>query len=131
MKQEIKEKWVKALRSDEYQQGAGGLHYTEIGPDGDTIDRFCCLGVLCDLASKEIPDLQIVQYPQVSGGVYYSYDYQSTALPVSVQRWAGLNATDPYIKDPTPSSLHEAALSDINDNGRSFGDISDIIEEQF
>lgn len=39
--------WVKALRSGEYKQGYGYLHYKRGGKD-----KFCCLGVLCDLAVK-------------------------------------------------------------------------------
>jgi hypothetical protein len=37
MDQKIKKKWIKALRSGEYEQGIGRLHY-----DG----KYCCLGVL-------------------------------------------------------------------------------------
>ena len=44
MKQEIKEKWVSALRSGEYKQGKEGLRI---------YNEFCCLGVLCDLYIKE------------------------------------------------------------------------------
>ena len=40
MNQAIKERWVKALRSEEYKQGDAALHYE---------DTYCCLGVLCDL----------------------------------------------------------------------------------
>lgn len=44
MNQEIKEKWVKALRSGKYKQGGGFLRKG---------DRFCCLGVLCDVVDPE------------------------------------------------------------------------------
>ena len=37
-------RWVAALRSGKYRQGQGGLR---------TGDRYCCLGVLCDLADPE------------------------------------------------------------------------------
>lgn len=40
MNPEWKAKWVAALRSGNYQQGSGDLRHD---------DRFCCLGVLCDL----------------------------------------------------------------------------------
>ncbi|WP_024516788.1 hypothetical protein [Bradyrhizobium sp. Tv2a-2] len=43
MDAELKAKWVKALRSGKYQQARGQLK------DGD---RYCCLGVLCDIAGR-------------------------------------------------------------------------------
>ena len=45
MKPEIKERWLIALRSGNYQQGKGQLK------DGD---RYCCLGVLCDIVKDEV-----------------------------------------------------------------------------
>lgn len=45
MKQELKNKWVEALRSGDYQQGRSVLRSHD--------DKFCCLGVLCDIASKD------------------------------------------------------------------------------
>ena len=41
MDEKLKKRWVKALRSGEYEQGRGQLRTW----DG----RFCCLGVLCNL----------------------------------------------------------------------------------
>ena len=38
-------KWIDALESGEYQQGRGKLRTKD--------NKFCCLGVLCDLAVKE------------------------------------------------------------------------------
>jgi hypothetical protein len=43
-KQALKQRWVEALRSGEYEQGAGALR------NGD---KFCCLGVLCDILTDE------------------------------------------------------------------------------
>lgn len=47
MNKKIKKAWLKALRSDDYEQGVGQLCYTE----NDGIDHFCCLGVLIDVAA--------------------------------------------------------------------------------
>lgn len=49
MKPEIKERWLKALRSSKYQQGRGRLRTGSAFPHGK--DAFCCLGVLCDITS--------------------------------------------------------------------------------
>ncbi len=49
MKAEVKEKWLKALRSGEYKQAKYGLKSKfEDGSVG-----YCCLGVLCDIIAKE------------------------------------------------------------------------------
>ena len=45
MNPEVKKLWVEALRGGKYVQGKGKLHY--ISKDGQ--EKFCCLGVLCDL----------------------------------------------------------------------------------
>lgn len=41
MKQDVKDKWVAALRSDKYKQGIGALRNV----DGE----YCCIGVLYDV----------------------------------------------------------------------------------
>lgn len=41
MDSELKDKWVSALRSDEYKQGRGRLFSN---------GKYCCLGVLCEVA---------------------------------------------------------------------------------
>lgn len=45
---ENQKKWIAALKSGEYKQHTGGLHWkSEHG------DQYCCLGVACELASKD------------------------------------------------------------------------------
>ena len=44
MDAQVKEKWVAALRSGEYEQGTSALLR-----DG----KYCCLGVLCDIVDKD------------------------------------------------------------------------------
>lgn len=45
MNQEIKKKWLEALRSGKYKQGAGYLRRRD--------ESYCCLGVLCDIVEPE------------------------------------------------------------------------------
>ena len=47
MNPELKEKWVKALRSGEYKQTFGRLRQD---------NSYCCLGVLCKVADFAIDD---------------------------------------------------------------------------
>jgi hypothetical protein len=47
MKREIRDRWTAALRSGEYEQGRSTLR--------DREDRYCCLGVLCDVLGQDVP----------------------------------------------------------------------------
>lgn len=91
----IKARWVAALLSGDYVQGRELLHY-DAGVNG-TAPRFCCLGVLCDLAYRD----DVVTRVRVdSTGTFGSYAYldaqdpdetpEGSLLPRSVARWAGL-----------------------------------------
>lgn len=50
LNKEMKDKWVAALRSGKYKKGAQYLRFKD--PD-DNQDRFCCLGVLCDIQNRK------------------------------------------------------------------------------
>ena len=116
MNERIKQLWIHALRSGEYQQGKGGLR-----PDDE---GFCCLGVLCDLHSQETGKNWDVD----------QYDGQSGVLPDSVCIWAdlidlesGFPNVDPKVM--TPHSV--GTLAHHNDNlNFTFQEIADIIERQ-
>lgn len=119
MDQIIKEKWVAALRSGEYEQGTGALHRYD---NGDGNDTFCCLGVLCDLAVQEGVVVR-------GRGTQGRYEYGSTGernyLPDEVQKWAGVARTPgvPVTDGRTQS------LANKNDDGADFTEIADLIEK--
>lgn len=110
MNGEVKAKWIAALRSGEYQQGNGCLHQ-----DG----KFCCLGVLCDLHAKETGNEWLWDV---------LYLGEKNYLPVEVQKWAGLPDKNPCAMG---GDEHELFLSDMNDAGKTFKYIADLIEENF
>lgn len=87
MNPEIKQKWTEELRSGKYPQGNGLLRSDD--------DRFCCLGVLCEVAVVE----GVIDPPElVSGLRRYVYDgYESAVLPEKVVEWAGLDRDIPKI----------------------------------
>jgi hypothetical protein len=110
MNQEIKTKWVAALRSGEYEQGTKQLKKYE---------KFCCLGVLCDIHSKE----KGIEW--VDDGIYIDED---EFLSQDVMGWSG-------IKEINPPVLHGKfltirTLSSLNDSGYTFLQIADLIEAQ-
>jgi hypothetical protein len=58
MDKELKEKWVKALRSKRYKQGWGRLERTERG-----VKKYCCLGVLAKVARVKSSDFALLTKP--------------------------------------------------------------------
>lgn len=47
MKSELKKTWIEALRSGKYEQGTHNLKRN---------GKYCCLGVLCEIAGKRTED---------------------------------------------------------------------------
>jgi hypothetical protein len=127
VKREIRDAWVKALRSGDYAQGKQLLHYvTE-----HEVERFCCLGVLSDLAfksgivTKESFGTNIYAYRAIASYVPLTGNItdpncvlQSQCdLIAPIREWA--NLLDGY---------QIGELVKLNDVGISFDVISDCIE---
>ena len=108
MNPQIKQKWVSALRSGDYQQGRNYLR---------TDNGFCCLGVLCDLYGKE--NNVEWEIDEVDG---YLYEKNSTLLPLSVMEWADVDGQNADINNGTET------LAALNDRGSTFNEIADLIE---
>lgn len=115
MKEEIKAQWVAALRSGDYVQGRGVLR--------DNEDRFCCLGVLCDLAERDGAVRLLGGLDHMSYGVD-AEDSDAFILPESVREWSGLSGHHGDLRDH-----HYETLVEANDQGEPFGIIADIIED--
>ncbi len=111
MNQEVKQKWLDALRSGEYDQNKGCLR------EGN---KFCCLGVLSDIHAKETGTEWNPYHTRNNKAM--SYLNESGGLPKEVQKWAGLDNLLPRVKDS------EITLSQRNDGGWSFEQIADEIE---
>ena len=122
MNLEVQKKWVNALRSGEYKQGREALKVK---------DTFCCLGVLCDLYSKEHNVGEWVQRDDfVDGFDYKEGDLPSAngILPTHIMLWAGLKEKNPVVSGS--SRVRIERLSRKNDAGTSFSKIADIIEKE-
>ena len=133
MNQQIKEKWIAALRSGEYNQSSNKLRSTQ---------GFCCLGVLCDLYAKEHNDSEWeYRYENeyhTQPTDYWYFNNESELLPQQVKNWAELSNTNPSVEvvvtkeyyddeDDTPDSYWQP-LSELNDEGESFNQIASMIE---
>lgn len=148
MNPEVKALWVAKLREEGLPQTQGALNRVEPyepAEEDRSFDRpkpvgMCCLGVLCEIAvehgiTERLPD------PDDEGRVAYldhwtdpatgeSFEKREIAiLPVPVREWAGLHIDNPDVKVPTHTGTPSLAL--LNDEGYTFPQIADIIEEQF
>jgi hypothetical protein len=122
MNPEVKAKWLAALRSNEYEQGTGALCQ-----DG----RMCCLGVLSDIHAKETGEGKWIQgysegrpalYTVAGGGE------EEGILLDDVSDWAGLPSNNPVIGYDADG--RSASVAELNDKGRTFAQLADIIEAQ-
>lgn len=99
---DFKAYWVEALRSGEYKQGK---YLLKKG------DKFCCLGVACDLLA---PDAWVLSPLSTHS---YSFDGSNAAMPLDVCIKIGL------------SERSACALATANDTGEwKFERIADYIE---
>jgi len=100
---EFATKWVEALRSGEYKQGKSQLKSKK---------GYCCLGVACKMEGQRIfKDKEWID-PELSNGLN-KYPKHIPSLLIG-------SAAD-------NSFVHE--VSDMNDNGKTFNEIADWIEE--
>lgn len=116
MKKEIAELWAQALESGEYKQNFFALR------NGD---KFCCLGVLCNLHAQTHPEFAAKQ------NEINKYAGKGAFLPKIVMKWAGIN--DECVSMPNIFGIRERfkSLSYKNDNGHSFKEIANIIRENY
>ena len=106
MNPDIKKEWCERLESGKDTQIQNRLHNK---------DGFCCLGVLTDIYIQKHPGERWLE----SENGYY-YDGNSILLPSKVSHWAGLSFC-PCIDD--------VSLADLNDQGKTFKEISLLIRE--
>ena len=112
MNPEVKALWTEALRSGNYKQGRGQLHYR-----GEAGELFCCLGVLCDLAVKAGVVLPVDFAPT-------KVRYEGLDLPPTIRDWAGLNRASPHVVVPGHG---DDSLANLNDDRWTFDQIADLI----
>lgn len=113
MNQEIKKKWVDALRSGEYKQGTEHLK-----KDG----CFCCLGVLMDIYKKENGEEWTGEEQKFDG-----------ILSTEIVEWSEVESSDPklfYSEKILPLG-RKREITHLNDSKKlSFEQLADLIEQQ-
>lgn len=115
MKKKIALQWAEALESGDYQQGEGQLRNGE---------KFCCLGVLCNLHAIAHPEIAA---QETNANSYLGW---SGVLPPDVARWAGIKFTNGEFK-VNSNNMH--SLVSMNDGAdtfkRNFKQIAEVIRE--
>ena len=133
MRKEVMKKWVKALRSGKFKQGTGTLK--QFDSKGNA--QHCCLGVLCELYNdsmrkskkKTLPEKVYDNDMDFPHG-YCRFGGKRDDLPKEVMEWAGIdNSVGEFTTDNTIYSVY--SLADLNDTGRKFKTIADIIEKNY
>lgn len=119
MNAHIKENWVAALESGDYEQGVSLLAYE----DGESM-KYCCLGVLCELAVEA----GVAIKRKVGNTVTYGDNEYDATLPPVVMFWAGIEQEEGQFTDRLGDNKYLAAL---NDDGMPFTEIAGIIRERF
>lgn len=101
-------KWVSALRGGKYEQGVRLLSNN---------GKFCCLGVACELALRS--GIAIKKTVEIGTTNYGGW---SAIMPTEAREWVGLKRSDGEFKG--------GRLTDLNDSGKTFSEIADIIESE-
>lgn len=124
MDKRIKKRWIAALRSRKYKQGEGLLR--QKGDTKKQVDRFCCLGVLCELAvkAKVIPPA-VIDFEMEK----YFYAGASQELPGEVMKWAKIGTSCGSFTRASDRS--DTDLAELNDKGMPFNKIANYIEKYF
>jgi len=111
MKPEIKKIWIKALTSGKYKQGK---HNLKKG------NKYCCLGVLCDLYIKKNPKTTF------SWDKIEPNSEKNAFLPPAIMKWSGIKTNEAdFGYDKGDDLIH------LNDEGKSFKKIAKVIEKEF
>ena len=104
-------KWIKALRSGKFKQGKNALCTVE----GKTA-KYCCLGVLCHILKTP--------YTKNEGG-FKEYEGNDGSLPKSIMKKCNIDDDFGCYFGGVES------LAALNDNGKSFKQIADVIEQNW
>lgn len=118
MKKNIKDLWIKALKSGEFDQTQGHLELN---------GRYSALGVLSVLALIN----GICTYDERSDGG--RFDGRMSSLSYNVMNWAGIkNYLDPGAGLVRfMQSGNERSIAEINDEGSDFKEIARLIEKKW
>ena len=117
MNANLKAKWLEALRGGLYKQTTGVLRAPDCNGNG-----YCCLGVLADVYK---PDLW-TEEPQESEDEYGDY----REIDSWMHAFSGELLSDDVLHSVGLDHEQQAKLASMNDQGQSFEQIAEYIEEE-
>jgi len=129
MKKNIANMWIKALTSGKYKQGKYVLRSKD--------NKFCCLGVLCDLYNQDMSKnkkktLKITEMNTQVEIPCYKYGSKDDYLPVSVMKWAGMRTPKgEVIINEEWCNLAMLNDGDFGEKSFSFKKIASVIKKHF
>lgn len=130
MRKEVMKKWVKALRSGKFKQGQGTLKQY----DSKGNAQHCCLGVLCELyndsmrkSKKKTLSEKVYDNDMDFSHGYCRFGNKRDDLPHEVMAWSGISDCLGKFRTDTV----DECLADLNDTGRKFKTIANIIEKNY
>ena len=136
MRSDIAKRWAGELRSGKYAQGTDVLKSAVAAADSEI--EYCCLGVLCEMAVKDrvipppvIQDRYRSELGTPGRNTWAFCDGNEevfSELPQKVLDWAEMLDSSGYLQDPLGTTAGES-LSVMNDNGCTFTEIADTIED--
>lgn len=116
---------IDALKSGEYQKGTERLCTIYVNDDGSEERKYCCLGVLCELAIVNQVEIWKKEYiiedhlkPDDENRAMkkIAYDYSTTNLREIATLWAGT------------SYIEETKLVKLNDNNETWQPVIEYLE---
>lgn len=115
---EPQQKFIDALRSDEFEQGKGMLRT----PD----NKFCCLGVACEIYHRETGE---GEWTRPDNGDW-SFDFEESVMPYDVYKWLGLDSSNPNLGETrqfSAADYNDGNAEDADENGvqLNFDEIAD------
>jgi hypothetical protein len=108
MEASLKQKWIDALRSGEYEQGKQYLKSMD--------NKFCCLGVLCDIIDNK------------KWETFEKANSAKSFYPFTYEGYTGTLSND-MLKTTKINIVKMRFLMDMNDvHDKTFAEIADYIE---
>jgi len=113
---EFKARWIAALRSGEYAQGQGSLLNVD--------NELCCLGVGCRISDPELDIFGKAMPPRSVAAKWFGVPEESLRPSVTSEQMVNANCFSVAVGD------QQHNLASLNDDGWSFKEIADLIEQQ-
>lgn len=124
-REQVVEKWIEWLRSDQFDQIDGQLGRQS---PSEKPER-CCLGVVCDVVREFNPEFHMGVDADAGYEVEFGEEHESTVLPAEIKKFLGYSSQNADVYVPGYGNIwYMFDLASLNDDGLTFDQIADLIE---